>query len=147
MDYSRAMSFVQCVGYLYRVAQHLISSERTFDQPSGERFAFDELHHQMIETVLMPNVVKRADVRMVETRHCSGFTFESLPQFRVCGHMIGQNFNRDDSIQASVASAIDLSHPARAKRGEDFVGPKSRSRGDRYSLSPVVRASVSASPA
>ena len=147
MDYSRAMSFVQGVGYLHRVAQHLISSERTFNQPIGERFAFDELHYQIIEPVLMPNVVKRADVRMIETRHCSGFTFESLPQFRVCGHMIGQDFDGDDSIQTSVASAIDLSHSARAKRGEDFVGPKSRACGDRYFFSPAVRASVPASPA
>lgn len=60
MDYSRAMSFVQPVGYLHRVTQHLISSERAFDQPTGERLAFDEFRNQIIEAVLMADIVKRA---------------------------------------------------------------------------------------
>ena len=35
--------------------------------------------------------------------------------------MIGQNFDGDYSIEARVASAVDLAHPARAERGDDFV--------------------------
>ena len=35
--------------------------------------------------------------------------------------MIGQDFYSDYSIEARVASAINLTHPARAKRGENFV--------------------------
>ena len=83
MNYSCAMSFVESVGYLCRVAQHLIGWQRTFDQTIGERFAFDQLHHQIIEPVLMAYVVKSADVRVIETRHCSRFALESLSQLRV----------------------------------------------------------------
>jgi hypothetical protein len=35
--------------------------------------------------------------------------------------MILENFDRDDSIQACVASAVDLAHPASADPGDDFV--------------------------
>ena len=67
MDYSCSMSLVQRVGYLYRVAQHLISRQRAFEQTIGKRFALDELHNQISETVLTPNVVKRADMWVIQT--------------------------------------------------------------------------------
>ena len=34
-----------------------------------------------------------------------------------------QNFDGDDAVQARVAGAVHLAHPARANGGEDFVGP------------------------
>src|SRR5215831_19125539 len=40
--------------------------------------------------------------------------------------MIREDLDRDSSIQASVTSAVDFSHPARAQRREDLVRAKSR---------------------
>ena len=48
----------------------------------GERFAFQVLHYHKINTVLMPNVVERADVRMTQARDGLGFTIEAFAGLR-----------------------------------------------------------------
>src|SRR5437870_2900582 len=48
--------------------------------------------------------------------------------------MIGEDLDRDSSIETSISRAIDLSHPARAQRRKDFVGPKSCAGGNRHSV-------------
>jgi hypothetical protein len=49
------------------------------------------------------------------------FALESLAQFRAIGEVSGQNFDRNNSIEARVAGFINFSHSARTNRGENFV--------------------------
>ena len=43
------------------------------------------------------------------------------PHPRVLGEALGQHLDRDLAMQARVAGAIDLAHPARAQRSDDLV--------------------------
>ena len=69
----------------------------------------------------MARVVKRADVGMVQAGNRFGFAVESLAQLRAAGEMRGQNFDRDDAIEARIAGAVHLAHSSRTDRGENFV--------------------------
>jgi hypothetical protein len=41
-----------------------------------------------------------------------------------------QNLDRDRTLQPSISRAIDLAHAARAQRGDDFIRPEFRARGE-----------------
>ena len=47
-------------------------------QPLGQRLAFEVLHHQEIDAVVVADVEQRADVGMAERRDGPGFAREAL---------------------------------------------------------------------
>jgi hypothetical protein len=49
---------------------------------------------------------------------------EALTGFAVRGEMGSKQLERDQPIQARVATFVDLAHASRAERREDFIGPK-----------------------
>ncbi len=107
------MRGVQSIQNLRCVFDRLLDRQRTF-----QRRALDELHHQIIR----PDIVKLADVGMVQGRHRSGFLLETL------GELFFRNLDRDDAIEARVAGLIHLAHSARADGSQDFVGSQFVSR-------------------
>ena len=62
----------------YAVPQHLSGGQLTFVQPLLQSFAFQVLHHQIIDTVLATDVVQCANVGMGETGKSAGFTLKTL---------------------------------------------------------------------
>ena len=118
-----AMRLVERVGNFYRVLQDLLDRQRTFLQSLRERFAFQVFHHQKINFVLMSCVVERADVGMIQAGDGFCFAVESLAQIRAVGEMSGQNFYRDNSVEAGIAGPVHLAHSARTDSGENFVWP------------------------
>ena len=84
MDDPRAMRLVERVGDLNREGQRLIERQRAFRQSLRERLAFEVLHDQIVDAVLVADVVKRADVRMVERSDRFGFALEPLAE---CGSL------------------------------------------------------------
>jgi len=71
----------------------------------------------------MARVVERADVGMIQAGDGFCLALESLAQFSAVGEMSWQNFNRDGSIEASIAGFVHFSHSARTDSGENFVRP------------------------
>ncbi len=69
MSNAVAMGPFERVSDLDGVTQCVIDRQRAFLEPIRERLAFQVLHHQVIGAVLMADVVKRADVRMVQRSH------------------------------------------------------------------------------
>ena len=120
--YAFSVRLVQRIGNLDRVLQHLLQRQRTFHEPLRERLAFQIFHHQIIGPVLLADVVKRADVGMIQAGNRLCFALESLAQFGTIRKMRRQNFDGDSSIEARVAGFVNLAHPARTDGGEDFVG-------------------------
>ena len=102
-----AVRGVQSFQYLARVLDGLPDRHRAF-----ERRAFDELHHQVIGA----DIVKLADVRMVQRRYHSGFLFEAR------GELLLRHFDRDRAAQPRVARLLHFAHAARADGVEEFVG-------------------------
>ena len=86
MDDARAVRLVQRARDLNRVSSAPGSSGQARAcsrlQPIGQRLAFEILHHQEVDTVLLADVVQRADVRMVQLRDGARFAIEALAQTR-----------------------------------------------------------------
>ncbi len=97
---------IQGVANLTGVFQRPINRQRPL-----ERRALDVLHHQIVRT----NVVKLADVGMVQGRHGAPFTLEALRELFV------YHLDCNNAVQPGVASAIDFAHAACANRFEQFI--------------------------
>ena len=117
------MRLIERVGNFYRVLHYLLDRQRAFQQPLRERLALEIFHHQKINSILVARVVERADVGMIQAGDGFCFAVEALAQIRAVGEMSGQNFYRDDSVEADIAGFVDLAHSARTDSGEDFIGP------------------------
>ena len=104
---------IQRLQNLLRILDGLVQGQRPF-----QRRAFDVLHYQVVRT----NVVKLADQRMIQRRHCARFLLETLGEFCV------GNLDGDDTVQASVAGFVHLAHAASPDRRDDFVRTQPRSR-------------------
>jgi len=87
MDDARAMRRGEGIGDLNRHVEGLLERQRASLEPLLERFALQVLHHEEVDPILLPDVVKNADVRMVQRGHGSGFAHESLTQLCGGGHV------------------------------------------------------------
>ena len=88
MDNSRALRRFQRFAHLDADLQSFLERKRPFAQPIGERFPFQVLHYQEIDTVLMADVIQGADARMIQRRNRPRFPLESLLQFGTGREMI-----------------------------------------------------------
>jgi hypothetical protein len=70
---------------------------------------------------LVANVVKNANVRMIQTGNRLRFALEALLASRVRGKMSREDLDSDSTFQSCVPGAINLSHPARAERLNNLI--------------------------
>ena len=130
-----AMGFVERVGNLDGIAQHLIQRQRAFLQMLRQGFTFDVLHHEIVGSVLMANIVENADVRMIQTGNGSRFALEALAKLLPARVVVWKDFDGDDAVETRIAGAIHLTHSSRSNAGENFVGTQTlASRGRHSSL-------------
>ncbi len=61
---------------------------------------------------LPANVMKRANVRMVQTRDRARLALEPLAQISIVGKMLRKHFDSDDTVEACVFSLVDFARPA-----------------------------------
>lgn len=73
---------IQSVRDLGRVSQQISTGQWALLNPCCQRLPLEILHHQIINSVLVADVIERADVRMIEAGNGARFTLESLPNFR-----------------------------------------------------------------
>ena len=143
---TRAVRLVQRARDLNRYRHGLLERQslawslqsRARRQPLGQRFALEVLHHQEIDAVLTPDVVERADMRMVQRRDGARFAIESLAQIRIRSNVRGQDFDGDCTFEARVARFVDLAHAASAQRGNDFVRPEANTGRERHVGTPEL---------
>jgi hypothetical protein len=91
---------------------HIEQLARRIDR--RDRRAFDELHDQVVQA----DIVKRADARMIQGGNRARLPRKAFTEFLVRG------LDRDGAVEPRVARFVHLSHAARPKRREDFVGPE-----------------------
>ena len=124
MDDPCAVRALERVGDLDPVAQHSFERQRAAREPVGERLAFEVLHDQVVDAVLLADVVERADVRMAERGDRLRLALEAEAELRVAGEVRRQHLDRDGAVEARVARAVDLAHAARAERETISYGPR-----------------------
>ena len=73
--------------------------------------ALDQFHDE----VIWPDVVKLADIGMIERGHGARLALEALAELGL------RDFDCDGAVEPDVASFVDLTHAAGAYRREDFV--------------------------
>jgi len=64
----------------------------------GQGFTFDVFDHEKIDAIVLADVKKDADMRMVETRDGLRLALESFSKLRVTGKVRGNNLDGDDSL-------------------------------------------------
>ncbi len=131
MDDARAVSLVERVADVDRVAQGVDRRQRTAGQPLDERLAFEILEHEKTNRVIsargrlgvrcVADVIERADVWVIERRDGTRLPLEALPPLRAGGEGGVEHFDGDGPVETRIAGAIDLGHPSRADEPEDFI--------------------------
>ena len=111
----------QRIGDVGAVPQHLISRQWSFRQNVRKRLTLDELHHEVVNSVLVTDIVNRADVRMIETRDRSGLALETSSHLRARSEIARQDLDCDAAVEARIACAEYFAHAAGADARDDLV--------------------------
>ena len=67
-------------------------------------------------------------MRMVQARDRPRLTFEPGAELGRLGEVRQEDLDRDRAVEAGVAGAVHLAHPAGTERRLDFVGTKASTR-------------------
>ena len=115
------MGFVEGVGDLRAVLEHVVQGQRPLDEALFERFAFQALHNDEIDSILVADIMENADIGMIQAGYGFGFAFEALSGLGVRGQVVGQDLDCDLAVEAGVAGTVNFSHATGAERRDDFV--------------------------
>src|SRR6185503_6028166 len=95
--------------------------QRPFRQSRRQRLTNHVLHHEEVDSVLMSDIVQRADVWMVQRGNGTGLPLESRSRLPVACDVRGEHLDSDLPSEPRIAGAIDLAHAAGADQGGDFI--------------------------
>ena len=112
------------VGHGDHQVQHLRQRQPAWSDERVEVPPLDQLHGDEECASRLLDGVQGDDVGVIESGHRRGFTLEASEPVRRGRHSCGQHLDRDVPLEAWIARAIHLAHPARAERGDDLVGPE-----------------------
>ena len=110
------MRGVERLGDVAGDAQCFIEGSLAARETRGERLAFEILHHQEVESVLLADVVELADVRIPEGGNGLGLDPKALAQVLPTAQPIRDRLDGHRAPQAGIGRALDLAHPVRADR-------------------------------
>src|SRR5207248_9240389 len=98
----------------------------------AQRVALDELRGDEMRAARLPDFVNGDDVRVVERR--GGLLLEAADPVGVPRELRGQHLEGDLAPEATIQGDEDLTHPALAERGENFVAVEPVAGDDRSGL-------------
>ena len=120
MDQAGGVGGVERRRDLDRDVERFVDTHRPALQALPKCFAIDELGDEVVQSLMLAEFVDRQDSGMVEGGRRQRFAFETLDDV-VVHEIAGDDFDRDRPLQACVAPAIDLAHPAGADETEHLV--------------------------
>src|SRR5262245_53421629 len=97
---------VERITNLHAIFQGLIQWQR-----SAKRLALDVLHDEIVRT----DIIKLADMRMVQRSDCPRFSLESFAE------LLTRSFYGDAAMQPCVACLPHFTHSARADLRENLI--------------------------
>ena len=98
-----------------------VDAHWTAPEPLLESLALEALHDEEIDSVLVTNVVERADMRMIEAGDRLRFALEPRPLGGIRRAPRREHLDGDGPIQPSIDGAIHVAHAATAEQIADFV--------------------------
>src|SRR5262249_46257485 len=115
MDDAFGVSGVESLGDLNAKLENLIERKRFAVDVIAQRIAVDELHGDEGAAVLFADVVNGANAGMIEGGCGAGFAAKTFEGLRIAGEVVGEEFERDRAIQATVECLVDHTHSAGAE--------------------------------
>jgi len=112
MNYPFRVGCIESVRHFNAQIQYGFQFHRTATDTVLQRHAVHEFHGNESSAVFLTDFVNRADVRMIQCRSRLRFSPEPLQCLVVFCYFIGQEFERDESVQAYVFGLIDDTHPS-----------------------------------
>ena len=134
MDDPATVRFVQCSGDPRRYAQRFADRQGASAKPGRERFTLKMFHDEEMRPGMrsgngrLADVIKRADVRIVERGDVFRFAVESLDELRIRGERGRQDFDGHDAIEPAIPGFVDLAHPPGAEGRLDLIRTEERDR-------------------
>ena len=122
----------QRVSQLVRDRQQLTRRDGTAPDARLQRLAVETLHDEVVDARVVPDVVERADVRMLEVGDHPGFTLEAFPPIGIGRRIAGEDLDGDRAAETKVARFVDLTHAPDAEEAEDFVDSEATARGETH---------------
>ena len=86
-----------------------------------QRHTIQKLYGDERLRLSLPNVIDCADIRMVQRRGRLRLSLESRQGLRVSRHILGEEFQRNKTVQPYVLSLIDHAHTATTELFYDSV--------------------------
>jgi hypothetical protein len=107
---------VERIGYLKGDLKSFLDFQPPFGETCFERLAFEILHYQEIDSVLVPDIVEGTNMRVVQIRNGLRLAFEPNTQIGILGQMLWQDLDRNRALQAAIAGAVDFAHSTGSDR-------------------------------
>ena len=127
MNHSLPVRFFQRVRNVRCNFECFIDWQGSLSEPLRKGFPFQILHYQIPGTVLFTDIVKRADMRMIEGCNRTRLTFEALLRLRVRPELFVENLYRNRAVQACIEGFVNLGHASGSDGRDYFVRPELRS--------------------
>ena len=110
-------------GHLLGDRDRLVDWNRPLLDPLRQRRAFHDFHDEGPHRAGFFEPVNGRYMMMVERRQDFRFALEARHPTAIGRELVGQDLERDVSIELVVAGAIDFSHPADPEQLENLVVP------------------------
>ena len=124
MNHSLLVRCLQRFANLDAEVERLRGFYPTLSDSLGQRLPFHILHHQKLQSFRFPHVIDGCNVGVIQGGGCPGFPLKPLQPLRVPDQFRRQNLQRHNSLQAGVASPVDLPHPTRCQQFYHLVRPQ-----------------------
>ena len=122
VDDARAMRGDERVSDGDRVLKGLFHRHRPTGQPVRQRLPFEQLHDQEVDPVGLAQVVKHANVRMVQRGNGLRLALESFSPRGVFSQVMWKYLNRNRPVQTGVYGAVHFAHATCRKRSLESIG-------------------------
>jgi len=109
------------IGDLNREFEQFVCLERLSGNALLERFALPILHHDKGLALVLPNVVNRADVRVIQRGGSLRFTLEPFQGLPVLGEFFREEFQGDGALELGVLGLVHHAHAAPAELLQNAV--------------------------
>ena len=106
---------------LHRVLQAVRNRQSVAGKQLGQRRARDVLHRDEVDTLVLPDVVDRDDVRMIERGGGSGLVDEALSALFADRSVVPEQLDGDGPSEAHVDRTVDDAHAAFTDRRQYLV--------------------------
>src|SRR6266566_9074354 len=112
---------VQCVGDLNAEIEQPLGLQRPSCNEVLKGLPLQELHDDKVLSLVLADLMDRANIGMIQGGSCPRFTLKSLQRLMIGRELIGQELQSDVAAQTQVFGLIDHTHATAAQLFQDAV--------------------------